>query len=130
MFFSSGCRVDRPPVEIDTPILGGGDLVYVCNEGNYQFGNASISYYDHATNSVVEKYYQQINQMPLGDVCQSMSFGNGNAYLIINNSGKVVVVDRNTFEWKSDILGFGVISIIAFFIVWAVIEHQFHNNPY
>ena len=106
MFFSSGCRVDRPPVEIDTPILGGGDLVYVCNEGNYQFGNASISYYDHATNSVVEKYYQQINQMPLGDVCQSMSFGNGNAYLIINNSGKVVVVDRNTFEWKSDILGF------------------------
>lgn len=106
VLLSSGCRIDRPPVEINAPIIGGGNVVYICNEGNYQYGNASISYYDHVANSVVEKYYQQINQMPLGDVCQSMSFANGNAYLTINNSGKVVVVDRNTFEWKSDILGF------------------------
>ncbi|MFT3885652.1 MAG: hypothetical protein QM724_09540 [Flavobacteriales bacterium] len=103
----TACRKDRPEVPEETPVVvrnNGG--AYITNEGNFQWGNASVSYYDIATGSVAEDLYAPANGAGLGDVCQSMSLFNGKAYVVVNNSGKVVVVDPATFTLSATITGF------------------------
>lgn len=102
-----GCRKDKPEVPDQTPVVvGAGGGVYITNEGNFQWGNATVSYYDIATGNVVEDLYQPANGAPLGDVCQSMALFNGRGYLVINNSNKVVVVDPQSFVAGATITGF------------------------
>jgi hypothetical protein len=104
VFFSS-CRKDGP-ADTTQPIVSitsGG--VYVTNEGNFQFGNAEVSYYSPSQNAVTEDLFQPANNRKLGDVCQSMYFFNGKAYLVINNSNKIEVVNQNTFVSIATITG-------------------------
>lgn len=103
----SACRKDKPEQPEETPIILGNDHgVYITNEGNFQWGNAKVSYYDIATDHATEDLYQPANGVALGDVCQSMVLFNNKAYLVVNNSGKVVVVDPNTFVATGTITGF------------------------
>src|SRR5690606_34079001 len=69
----SACRKDRPEQPDATPVtIGSGPGVYITNAGNFQWGNASVSYYDIASGSATEDLYAPANGMGLGDVCQSM----------------------------------------------------------
>jgi YVTN family beta-propeller protein len=103
----TACRKDDPrPDPSPAPPTGvGANGVYVLNEGNFQWGNASVSYYDIATGQSIEDLYQPANGAGLGDVLQSMTLHNGRAYLVVNNSGKVVVVDPHTFVATGTITG-------------------------
>ena len=100
------CRKDRPEEPVRPPISVGEGGVYITNEGNFGWGNASVSYYDATNGTVAEDLYEPANGVPLGDVCQSMRFFNGRGYLVMNNSNKVVVVDPNTFVTTATITGF------------------------
>lgn len=100
------CRKDVPPVGTDEIIIIGNRGVYITNEGNFMFGNATVSYYDITNNSSVEDLYEPANSIPLGDVCQSMCFFNNKAYIVVNNSGQVSVVNPETFEETTVITGF------------------------
>lgn len=103
----SSCRRDQPPDIQPLQISGGEGGMYITNEGNFQFGNASVSYFEDGLNKeAVIDLFQPANNRPLGDVCQSMYFFNGLAYLVVNNSGKIEVVDENTFQSKATITGF------------------------
>lgn len=103
----SACRKDRPEQPDATPVtIGSGPGVYITNEGNFQWGNASVSYYDIASGSATEDLYAPANGMGLGDVCQSMVLHGGKAYVVVNNSGKVVVVDPDSFVATATITGF------------------------
>jgi hypothetical protein len=75
-----------------------GHGVFVCSEGNYGAGNATLTYYDVETGEAVQEAFMAANARPLGDVCQSMSIIAGKGYVVMNNSGKVVVIDPVTFE--------------------------------
>lgn len=103
-----GCRKDNPEdkqqVKFTTGISGG---VFITNEGNFQFGNAKVSYYDNASATAVEDLFQPANNISLGDVCQSMYLFNGKAYVVVNNSGKIVVVNPKTFVQETVISGMG-----------------------
>src|SRR3990167_357372 len=90
--FLFACRSDVPE-DIPKPDLkfNSGQGVYITCEGNFQFGNAKISFYDITGDTVIEDIYQPANNSSLGDVCQSMYFFNNKIYIIINNSGKIVV---------------------------------------
>lgn len=92
------CRKDKPD-EIPQPeaVPGNSGGVYITNEGNFQFGNAKVSYYDIANSTVTEDLYETANHLPLGDVCQSLYLFKEKAYIVVNNSGKVVVVNAKTF---------------------------------
>lgn len=100
------CRKDKPEKLLQPTISIGASGVYITNEGNFQFGNAKVSYYDPTQTTATEDLFQPVNNRPLGDVCQSMCIFNGKAYLVINNSNKIEVVNPNTFVSSAIITGF------------------------
>ena len=70
--------------------------VFVLNEGNYQYSNASLSFYDPETDSVVNNLFYKANNAPIGDVAQSMALVDGMLYIVVNNSNYIYKVDANT----------------------------------
>ncbi len=102
-----GCRKDKPEEPENVPVhIGDERGVYITNEGNFQWGNAKVSYYDIATGNATEDLYEPANGLAIGDVCQSMTLYNNKGYVVMNNSSKVVVVDPNTFVAMATITGF------------------------
>lgn len=100
------CRKDTPGEPEPQPVpTGSGSAVWITNEGNFQWGNAQVSWYDPATGSAVEDLYAPANGTGLGDVCQSMVLHGGKGYLVVNNSGKVEVVDPESFISQGSITG-------------------------
>ncbi len=100
------CKSDKPDVIEEKPVITTPHSVYITNEGNFQFGNASVSYYKPSDNSIVEDVFKANNQLALGDVCQSINYHNGNFYIVVNNSHKIVIVNSTTFQFVSEITGF------------------------
>ncbi|MCO6483022.1 MAG: hypothetical protein J5I62_09530 [Flavobacteriales bacterium] len=102
-----GCRKDKPEEPLQATAGPVGEHgVYITNEGNFQWGNASVSFYDKVTQTATEDLYGPANGGPIGDVCQSMVLHGGKGYVVVNNSGKVVVVDPGTFVEQAVITGF------------------------
>ncbi|MFM2224993.1 MAG: hypothetical protein RJA07_1195 [Bacteroidota bacterium] len=100
------CKKDKPSQAISNPITIADNGVYVINEGNFQFGNSSITYYDANAKAVTPDLFLPANNRPLGDVCQSMNRFNNNYYIVVNNSAKIEVVNANTFIAIATITGF------------------------
>ncbi|MBR5983435.1 MAG: DUF5074 domain-containing protein [Bacteroidales bacterium] len=79
------------------------DGVFIPCEGNFMYGNASLSYYDKNTKTVENQVFFRANGIPIGDVLQSVTISDSLAYLVVNNSGKIYVVNKNTFIYVSKI---------------------------
>lgn len=77
----------------------------VLNEGNFMWGNASLDMFNTNTQSITQNVYQTNNGKPLGDVLQSGSIINGDVWLVVNNSGKIVVLDSHSLKEKYTISG-------------------------
>jgi hypothetical protein len=73
------------------------DGVYISNEGNWGSGNASVSFYSNIEDKIYNDIFTRANNRPLGDVLQSMTYYEGNIYLVLNASNKVEVVDDASF---------------------------------
>lgn len=70
----------------------------VSNEGNFGTPTASVSYISEDLLESANDVYSTVNNnAALGDVLQSITFEDDYAYLVLNNSNKIEVVDRYTF---------------------------------
>jgi len=71
--------------------------VFVVNEGNFGQANGSIT---HISGDEVSQNIFGVsnNDRVLGDVVQSMTIHEDLAFVVVNNSNKVEVVNTNTFE--------------------------------
>ena len=80
--------------------------ILISNEGNFQWGNASVSFYDTQNDTLIESVFQEVNNRPLGDVLQSITIDGDYVYLVLNNSARIEVVNKNSFELVGSITGF------------------------
>ncbi len=101
------CIKDKPNDIMQPEVsIGGGPKVFITNEGNFGTNNASVSLFETATGNIVTDIYKsQNNNAVLGDVCQSMTKINNKYYVVVNNSGKIVVVNPADFKLITIITG-------------------------
>ena len=83
---------DRP---VNNPLFDDG--YFVTNEGNFGSGNGSVSFISN-NGSVQNDVFYNTNMFYLGDVVQSMTTANDKGYIVVNNSGKVEVVDMDSMN--------------------------------
>ncbi len=101
------CVKDKPNDIMQPEVsFGNGSKVFITNEGNFGTNNASVSMYEPGSSQVVNDIYKtQNNNASLGDVCQSMTKINNKYYVVVNNSGKITVVNSSDFKLITNITG-------------------------
>lgn len=74
------------------------DGIYVINEGYFQANNASITLINPDNQETVQNYFYDVNNYSLGDIAQDLSFHGEKGYIIVNNSHKMEIIDKESFE--------------------------------
>ena len=98
----------EPPIPLDLS-LG----IFILNEGNFNWGNASLDFIDGegAHHSAI---FSDSNQIPLGDVAQSIYRYNDDLYIVVNNSGAIHRVDGQSMKVVSSATGLTSPRYLAF----------------
>lgn len=98
--FTVACEED-----INTKLFNETDGIFIVNEGNYTYGNSSLSFYHPQTHEISNQVFHKANGFPIGDVLQSMTLKDTIAFLVVNNSGKIFAIDASTFKHIGTISG-------------------------
>ena len=103
--FFIACEKDNTPQEEEqqqeeeTQPRGDYDLgILITNEGPFNTGTGTVSYVSEDFQNVANAIYNTVNNEDLGNIVQSIAFKDDLAYVVVNNSNRIVVVNRYTFE--------------------------------
>ncbi|WP_034761295.1 DUF5074 domain-containing protein [Chryseobacterium gregarium] len=99
LLFTTSCSNDDD-VNLEA-YYGNGFLI--ANEGNFGKPNADITYVSSDLKTKQDNIFSAANGSNLGDVLQMISFSGDNAYLLLNNSNKIQVVNRYSFKKAGEI---------------------------
>ncbi|AXG75112.1 hypothetical protein DVK85_13080 [Flavobacterium arcticum] len=94
LFFAS-CSSDDDSSNAPKGAYDNGLLIL--NQGGYNVGNASISFLSEA-NELENNVFSLVNGGLLGDTGQDIGLHGDYAYIVVNNSHKIEIVNRYTFE--------------------------------
>lgn len=98
----AACSNSDPGYE-EEPFDAQGSGVFILCEGNFNAGNATLSYYDPATRTVENAVFQRANDRRLGDTGQSIALLGGTAFIAVENSGIIWAIDANSFRVKGQL---------------------------
>ena len=73
------------------------ESVFILNEGNFNAGNATLTHFETSNSTTSQAVFLTANSTGLGDVGQSLAWINKKIFAVINNSGKVVVIDPDSY---------------------------------
>jgi DNA-binding beta-propeller fold protein YncE len=96
---------EKEPVDIIYADFEGKRGVFISCEGNFMYGNASLSFYDKENKVVYNNIFSGRNRAPLGDVAHSLASDGKYLYIVVNNSGKIVAIDPKTLEFRKSVTG-------------------------
>ena len=66
---------------------------YIVNEGNFTWGNSSLSFYNEENNTIENDVFYKANNAVLGDVGNDMKIINNKGFICVNNSGLIYVIN-------------------------------------
>ncbi len=95
----------KKKTETETPTGTYQTGVFVVNEGPFNSGTGTISYYNRDSKVVTNDIFQLANQLPLGNIVQSINMFNGKGYIVVNNANKIEVVEAHEFKSIASISG-------------------------
>lgn len=95
VFATSSCTKKPAPYPASN---AGGDRVLVACEGSLGNGNSALTLFEPDSNRSTEDIFRQANGTPLGDVFQSITRIGEQYFLCINNSDKILVINRSDFK--------------------------------
>ena len=111
---ANSCLKDTNPIiDFEDSFLSGPGF-YIVNEGNFRSGNGSLSFFSYDSLKLFNHVFQEVNKRPLGDIPYSINIQGGKAYIVVNNSGKIEVADRNNMTSAATIDGLNAPRYIAF----------------
>ncbi len=116
--------------DVDTTPSSSHD-VWVINEGSFGSGLGNVTAYRSHDNDVIANPVESANGTALGDVAQSAYLIDGDAWVVINNSNKILILDTATFEIKDQITNintpkFGCLSG-DFFYIGSLFSDEFYQ---
>ena len=88
---------------------------FITNEGPFQNGTGTITFVGE-DGQVSQNVYNAVNGEDLGNIVNSMTIAGDKGYIVVNNSNKVVVVNKYTMEKEDEIKG-GSINNPRFLVV-------------
>ena len=101
------CSNDEPEIYVPGEISAEG--LFIVNQGNFQYGNSTLTYYNPDTETAEQEIFYKANGFKLGDLAQSMTVNGDDGWVVVNNSGVIFDIDINTYKEKGRITG-GIVS--------------------
>ncbi len=102
LILTASCtKIDDDPKPDFPDTIGKG--FFVINQGNFTAGNASLSFFNYDSAKLQNNFFYSMNDVPLGDVGQSVYVWNDNAYIVVNNSGTIWSMDAKTGLIKANL---------------------------
>lgn len=104
----TSCKKDDPEPDPTTPSAGTtyDNGVFVTNEGPFGSGTGTLSFISRNGGSPYNDIFEAKNSFPLGNIVQSMTIHNSKGYVVVNNAGKVEIIDASTMATAGTISGF------------------------
>lgn len=100
LLFSISCTSDYEEI---VPEITYNNGLFITNEGKFQTPNADVTFITKDLSLMQNEIYKAKNNENLGDVLQTMVINGDKAYLLLNNSNKITIVDRVTFKKTGEI---------------------------
>lgn len=95
LFFVS-CSDDDDNIDIPSGKYDNG--IFTINQGNFNSGRASVSFISNTFEVENDIFATNNENRPLGDTGQDIGLEGNYAYIVVNNSHKIEVVNRYTFK--------------------------------
>ena len=98
----SSCDNNEP--KINTPLGAYDNGILILNQGAFLGGNASVSFLSNDFSTSENNIFSTINpSLTLGDTAQDIGFYNDLAFIVLNVSNKIEVVNRYSFKHVASI---------------------------
>lgn len=96
-FLGYGCDDNFGEVVLDSSAYNSTDGVFILNEGNFNSGNGSISFYRPDSAKIINNIFYRENSRPIGDVPQDIAIDQGRVFVTVNNSGTIEIIRLEDF---------------------------------